>query len=39
MLDQALYDFCSEFYIVEKTVEVIVKINGQDERIRIDALH
>ena len=29
MLDATLYDFCREFYVVEKSVEVAVKINGQ----------
>lgn len=39
MLDPKKYSFCSEFYIVEKTVEVVVSINGEAKRIRIEALH
>jgi hypothetical protein len=39
MLDPANYPFCSEFYIVEKSIEVVAKINGEDRQIRIDALH
>lgn len=38
MYNPQLHAFCSEFYIVEKTIEVVVPIRGQDERIRIDAL-
>jgi hypothetical protein len=30
--------FCEEFYLVEKSIEVVVKIAGESERIRIDAL-
>src|SRR5208283_3243263 len=39
MLDPADYPFCSEFYIVEKSIEVGANINGEDRQIRIDALH
>jgi hypothetical protein len=41
MMDPKLYPFCSEFYIVEKAVEVVVTLKGSSEqrRIRIDALH
>jgi hypothetical protein len=39
MLDPANYPFCSEFYIVEKSIEVVAKINGENRQIRIDALH
>jgi hypothetical protein len=28
----------SEFYIVEKSIEVAANINGEDRQIRIDAL-
>ena len=38
MLDPADYPFCSEFYIVEKSIEVVANINGEDRQIRIDAL-
>ena len=38
MLDPANYPFCSEFYIVEKSIEVVAKINGENRQIRIDAL-
>jgi hypothetical protein len=37
MLDSADYPFCSEFYIVEKSIEVVANINGEDRQIRIDA--
>jgi len=30
--------FCDEFYTVEKTVEVVVKLGGTNEFIRIEAL-
>ncbi len=39
MLDPASYSFCSEFYIVEKSIEVVANINGEDRQIRIDALN
>ncbi len=39
MLDATRYPFCSEFYIVEKSIEVVVEIQGTTRRIRIDALH
>ena len=38
MYNPRSHSFCSEFYIVEKTIEVVVSIQGQDKRIRIDAL-
>jgi hypothetical protein len=40
MLDPSLYPFCSEFYVVEKSIEVVVtlKSTGTAEEIRIDAL-
>jgi hypothetical protein len=37
MIDHSCYDFCSEFYTVEKSVEVVVEISGEAETIRIDA--
>ena len=39
MLDMTEYPFCSEFSILEKSIEVIVKIQGTDRRVRIDALN
>jgi hypothetical protein len=39
MSESERYPFCSEFYIVEKSIEVVVKINGEDRHLRIDALH
>ncbi|MFT8246765.1 hypothetical protein [Roseomonas sp. BN140053] len=39
MLDPSAYDFCSEFYTVEKVIEVVVNIGGQARQIRIEALH
>jgi hypothetical protein len=39
MLNPQSYAFCREFYIVEKTIEVVVSIGGELNRIRIDALH
>ncbi|AGA31683.1 hypothetical protein [Singulisphaera acidiphila] len=32
-------DFCRELYVVEKTVEVVVSIQGEPEFIRIEAFH
>ena len=31
-------DFCNEFYVIEKTVEVVVEISGESQSIRIEAL-
>jgi len=33
------YPFCSEMYIVEKTIHVVARIAGDDRQIRIEALH
>ena len=33
------HPFCSEFYIVEKTIHVVARIAGDDRQIRIEALH
>jgi len=33
------YPFCSEMYIVEKTIHVVARIRGDDRQIRIEALH
>src|SRR5262249_20190147 len=38
MLDPARFRFCTEFYVVEKSIEVVARIAGEDRRIRIDAL-
>ena len=38
MLNPKDYSFCTEFYIVEKSVEVVVTVAGEARRIRIDAL-
>jgi len=39
MIAPASYEACSEAYIVEKTVEVVAKIGGEMQTIRIEALH
>ena len=33
------YPFCSEMYIVEKTIHIVARIAGHDRHIRIEALH
>jgi hypothetical protein len=33
------YPFCSELHIVEKTIQVLARIAGDDRQIRIEALH
>lgn len=33
------YPFCSEMYIVEKTIHIVAHIAGDDRHIRIEALH
>jgi hypothetical protein len=38
MYDKQRHGFCSEFYTVEKTIEVVVTIAGESETIRIDAI-
>ena len=38
MYDKSLHSFCSEFYTIEKSIEVVVTIQGESERIRIDLL-
>jgi hypothetical protein len=38
MLDSSRYDFCSEFYTVEKSVEVVVELVGEQETVKIEAL-
>ncbi len=38
MIPKRNYDFCSEAYIVEKTIEVVVNIADETRTIRIEAL-
>ncbi len=38
MFDPKQHNFCSEFYVVEKSIEVVVEIGGETKRVRIDAL-
>jgi len=38
MLDPNKFDYVSEFYTVEKTIEVEAEVGGSGERIRIHAL-
>ena len=38
MYDANTHSFCSEFYTIEKSIEVVVTIQGEADRIRIDAL-
>lgn len=38
MFDTERHGFCSEFYTIEKSIEVVVNIQGQDTQIKIDAL-
>jgi hypothetical protein len=38
MINNSNIDFCVEFYVVEKTVEVVVQISGKSQTIRIEAL-
>ena len=38
MVDPGHHAFCSAFYTVEKSIEVVVPIGGEERRIRIDAL-
>jgi hypothetical protein len=39
MLNPSNVDFCSEYYILEKAIEVVTKIGGADRQFRIEALH
>jgi hypothetical protein len=39
MLNPSNVDFCSEYYVVEKGIEVVAKIAGVDRLFRIEALH
>lgn len=38
MYNKAHHDFCFEFYQIEKTIEVVVEIDGKKEMIRLEAL-
>ena len=38
MFDQEAHGFCSEFYVVEQTIEVVVRKDDETKSIRIDAL-
>ena len=38
MINSTNIDFSEEFYVVEKTVEVVVKILGETQAIRIEVL-
>jgi len=38
MITDQNIEFCDEFYVVEKSVEVVVKIAGEPQTIRIEAL-
>ena len=38
MYDTERHAFCSEFYTVEKSIEVVVRIGGESRTVRIDAL-
>ena len=38
MLRREQFPFCSEFYSVERTVEVVVRVAGEPATIRIEAL-
>ena len=37
-LDYANFRFCTEFYQVEKVIELVVQINGETKIVRIEAL-
>jgi hypothetical protein len=39
MLDPDEFPFCREFYVVEKSIEVVVMMKGDSRCVRIDALH
>ena len=38
MINSSNIDFCKEFYVVEKVVEVVVQISGEPQTIRIEAI-
>ena len=37
-MDPEVYEFVSEFYVIEKTIEVVVRISDTLESIRIEAI-
>ena len=39
MFNPSNVDFCSEYHILEKAIEVVTKIGGIDRQFRIEALH
>ncbi|HYZ24560.1 MAG TPA: hypothetical protein VE690_20610 [Rhodopila sp.] len=39
MPDPQTSPFCSEFHVVEKSVELVVRMRGAEQRVRIDVLH
>lgn len=39
MLERNQHAFASEFYVIEKTIEVVVNIKGENETIKIEAHH
>jgi len=38
MIDQDAYSFADEFYVVDKTIEIVVRIADEPTTIRIEAL-
>lgn len=38
MFDKEMHDFCSEYYTVEKSLELVVNRQGEPTTVRIDAL-
>ena len=38
MFDEAVHGFCSEFYTVEKTIEVVANLKDGNAQIKIEAL-
>ena len=38
MFDNERHGFCSEFYTIEKSIEVVVEIQGESAQIKVDAL-
>jgi len=39
MIPPSSYESCSEAYVIEKTVEVVIRIGEQSQTVRIEALH
>jgi len=38
MYDPDMHGFCHEFYTVEKTIEIVLMIGGEDRELRIQAM-